>query len=53
MVLDRTLLYPNTDHLLTNKLFGSLDQSLTLETSGIGRSEKSPLHSFSPKLSKN
>ena len=32
----------------TNKLFGSLDWSLTLETSAIGKNEKSSLHSHLP-----
>ena len=37
----------------TNRLFGSLDWSFTLETSGIGRNETSPLHNLSPILYKN
>ena len=48
--LDRTLLYPNTDDTtyFANKLFGILGRSLMLETSGIGKNEKSLLHSLFP-----
>ena len=34
----------------TSKLFGSLDWSVTLEISGIGKNEKSPLRSFPPTI---
>ena len=37
----------------TSKLLGSLDWFLTLETSGIGKNEKPPLHSLFLILSKN
>ena len=37
----------------TNKLLGSLDWFFTLETSGMGKTEKSPLHHLFPTLYKN
>ena len=47
MVSDRTFIL-SKQWPLTSKLFGSLDLFLTFETSGIGKNEKSPLHSLLP-----
>ena len=46
MVLDRTSLYPNVDHL-------PLDWSLVLEISSIDKNEKWLLHNLFPILSKD
>ena len=52
MVLDRTLLYPNTAHQPVSFSEVQID-FLTLETSGRDKNEKSLLHSLFPILSKN